>query len=473
MNTPEATLLKEDSLPSGKTIPVRNPATGEIVGQIPEMGESEVLAAIAAAEKALKSPFPWDERRRLLSATADVMEAHSEKLARLVTLEQGKPLGEARVEVGYSAGFFRYYGGMEDPAIAERGTRSDGRPVTVLCRPAGVAALIIPWNFPLGMLAKKLAAAIAAGCPVVVKPSEETPLSCMELWKLHMPLGFPEGFLNLVLGMPIPIGEILTAHPAVRVISITGSTTTGKWIYSRCDGSLKRLALELGGNAPFLVFPDADIDLSVEEFLRNKFRCAGQTCVCANRLFLHRDIEELFLQKLAARMAKLRVGNGMEPSVDIGPLINLRAYEKACHHLEDALAKGARPVLLPERKHPESDWGCFFPPTLLAGGCPDMLAYQEETFAPLVVSSPFATEDEALDLANSTRYGLACYLFTSDQDRIARALPRLFFGHIGINTGAGPSPEFPFGGMKESGFGREGGKMGLHEYLDFQTVVGL
>lgn len=455
------------------SIAVHNPATGEIVGQMPVMTEAEVLSAITAAESALERPIAWPERSRLLAETAQVMAAHREILARLLTLEQGKPLKEALVEVDYAAGFFRYYSSLPDPTIAERGSRGDGLPATVFSRPAGVAALIIPWNFPLAMLAKKLAAAIAAGCPVVVKPSEETPLSAMKLWELLGPVGFPEGFLNLVLGLPQPIGEILTAHPAVRVISITGSTATGRWIYARSDRGLKRLALELGGNAPFLVFADADLDRAADEFLRNKFRCAGQTCVCANRLYLDQAIEKPFLEKLAARMKVLKVGDGLDPSVDIGPLINARAHEKAKTHLADALAKGAVPVVRPELPSPAQNWGCFFPPVLLSGGTPDMLAFQEETFAPLVVASLFSGNEQAVAAANSTTYGLACYLFTADSALVAQLLPRLPFGHIGINTGAGPSPEFPFGGMKESGFGREGGKAGLHEYLEFQTVVGL
>lgn len=399
------------------------------------------------------------------------MESEIDSLALILTREQGKPIREAVSEIQYAIGFYRHAAALPDPVVVEQGRRADGLSATVYSRPAGVAALIVPWNFPLAMLAKKLASALAAGCPVIVKPSDETPLTAVAFWSLLEQVDFPPGFVNLVCGPPRPIGEVICKHPAVRVISVTGSTATGRWIYEKAAQGLKRLVLELGGNAPFLVFEDADLDLAADSLIANKFRCSGQTCVCANRVFVHDAVKADFLERLKQRMAKLRVGNGMDAAVDIGPLINRKAFERARRLLEDALQSGALPMLLPEIQESKADWGNFFPPVLLADVSPEMEAFREEVFSPLVLCASFSSETDVIAEANNTPYGLAAYLFTADPKRAERCVSALRFGHVAVNSGSGPSPEFAFGGMKASGFGREGGNSGILEYTELQTVI--
>lgn len=457
---------------SGRTLAVHDPATGETLANVPDMGMEETEAAIVAAERALKETPAPERRREWLRALESSLSQERDALARIITREQGKPLRESLVEVDYAAGFFRFFAGQLEHIVPHAlGEKIRGCEWTVYFRPAGVAGLITPWNFPLALLAKKLSAAIAAGCSVVAKPADLTPLTAIAFWHLAERVGIPPGRLNLLIGKPAPIGRMLCEHPAVRVISFTGSTTTGKLLLQQTAPHVKRVTLELGGNAPFIVFEDADLNAAVENLMANKFRCAGQTCVCTNRVFVHRDVEARFVDALAARVSALRVGNGMEPETEIGPLINLAGFEKVSRHVTDALNRGARKVVGKEPARPQHDWGCFFPPTVLTGMYPSMQAFQEETFGPVVSIATFYTEEEVIALANDTPYGLAAYLFTQDERRASRCAERLRFGHVGLNTGTGPTPEAPFGGMKQSGLGREGGTEGLFEFCELQTVA--
>jgi succinate-semialdehyde dehydrogenase/glutarate-semialdehyde dehydrogenase len=342
---------------------------------------------------------------------------------------------------------------------------------TVHHRPAGVVGLITPWNFPLAMIAKKLAPALASGCTAVVKPAANTPLTCVAVWHLLQRLELPPGRLNLVIGRPAPIGEVLCSHPAVRLISFTGSTEVGKLLIEKTAPYVKRLAMELGGNAPFIVMDDADINTAADALMANKFRCAGQTCVCANRVYVQRNVAGPFIEAIAGRVQRLRVGNGMDPDTDIGPLINRDGFEKVDQHVKDALRRGAKRVVGTDRPAPTHEWGAFYSPTVLTDTTADMLVSRDETFGPVVAIGLFDTEVQAVELANGTPYGLAAYMFTRDTARGQRMAAQLRFGHMGLNTGTGPAPEAPFGGMKESGFGREGGLEGLLEFCEAQTVV--
>ncbi|HZP84346.1 MAG TPA: NAD-dependent succinate-semialdehyde dehydrogenase [Chthonomonadaceae bacterium] len=457
---------------SGRTLAVHNPATGELLAEVPDMAEAETQAAIEAGARAFAQPPPLEQRREWLRAITALLLEHKEELARIITLEQGKPLAESRTEVEYSAGFYRFCAEqIESIAPKTLAERIRGCEWTVYYRPAGVAGAITPWNFPLAMLAKKLSAAIAAGCSVVAKPADLTPLSAIAFWHLAERAGVTPGILNLVIGRPAPIGKLLCEHPAVRVLSFTGSTAVGKLLLQQTAPYVKRLALELGGNAPYIVFEDADIEAAVTALMANKFRCAGQTCVCTNRVYAHEAILPRFVEAVGARIAALKVGNGLDEGVEIGPLINRAAFEKVNRHVTDALNRGAQRVVGQTPEPPRKEWGCFYPPTLLTAMRQEMLAFQEETFGPVVSVASFHSEDEVLALANGTPYGLASYLFTRDEARAARCAERLQFGHVGINTGTGPTPEAPFGGMKQSGIGREGGLEGMLEFCEPQAVA--
>jgi succinate-semialdehyde dehydrogenase/glutarate-semialdehyde dehydrogenase len=451
------------------TIDVTNPATGELLAKIPDMGALEADAAIAAADAATRNPIAVEQRAEWLGRIANLLLENKQELARIITLEQGKPLKESTVEVEYSAGFFRFFSGqlhhLSPEPLSERVKNLSW---TIHHRPAGVAALITPWNFPLAMLSKKLSAAIGAGCAIVAKPAELTPLTCIALWHLLERLDAPAGQFNLLIGRPVPIGDAFCTHPAVRIVSFTGSTATGCVLIAKTAPHIKRLALELGGNAPYIVFDDADIAPAVDALMANKFRCAGQTCVCANRILVHGKIASDFTDAAAERVGKLRVGNGLEPDTDIGPLINAAAVEKVQRHVVDALDRGAKRVI---GEDPRGGSGHFYSPTVLTGATPEMLLSREETFGPVVAVSTFDSDEEIIDRANSTPYGLAAYVFTRDIARAQRLCERLKFGHVGVNTGMGPTPEAPFGGMKQSGFGREGGVEGLLEFCETQTVV--
>lgn len=456
---------------TGETLSVHDPATGEKLADVPRMGQSETLRAIEAATRSLSDPIAIEKRQRLLMRIADSLTEHKRELGRIITLENGKPWREAQVEAEYAAGFFRYcannIGALKPHPLKEKVRNHDW---TVYYRPAGVAALITPWNFPLAMIAKKLSAALAGDCPTVIKPAEKTPLSMIALFRLIEEIGLPPGKTNLVIGDAAEIGKVFCEHPSVRVISFTGSTAVGKKLLAATAPHVKKLALELGGNAPFIVFEDADLDKAVEHLMQNKFRGAGQTCVCANRVYVQRAIADAFAGKVAERVNSLKVGNGLEEGTDIGPLIDWNGFDKVSQHLSDALTKGARRVAGAEPSSPKTSAGHFFPPTVLRGVTQQMACVKEETFGPIVPIIEFDNEAEVIGWSNETEYGLAAYFFTRDAARAERMIAGLQFGHVGYNTGTGPAPEAPFGGMKQSGFGREGGIEGLFEFVEPQTV---
>ncbi|MFZ5482710.1 MAG: NAD-dependent succinate-semialdehyde dehydrogenase [Pseudomonadota bacterium] len=451
---------------SGACLPVYDPASGERLAEVPDLGRPETARAIAAAEAAWPA---W--RARLASARADClrrwhdgMMAHADDLARLITLEQGKPLAEARGEIVYAAGFLAWF--------AEEAKRVYGqvipspwpnRRVLTLKQPIGVAALITPWNFPAAMLTRKAGAALAAGCTVVAKPASKTPLTALALGVLAEDAGFPPGTINLVTGDAETIGAELVANPAVRKLSFTGSTETGKRLMAACAGTLKRVSLELGGNAPFIVFDDADLDAAVEGALASKYRNAGQTCVCANRLMVQSGIYDTFVARLAEAVSDLRVGHGLTPEVRQGPLVNEAAVVRVEARIAEAVAGGAR-VVCGGGRHALG--GHFFQPTVLADVRPEMRVCREETFGPVAPVLRFETEAEAIALANATEYGLAAYFYARDMARVWRVAEALEYGMVGVNAGVISTEVAPFGGVKQSGLGREGGAEGLEDYLE-------
>lgn len=454
---------------SSQTFPVRNPATGEVLAQVADGGAAETEQAIAAAETA----FPgWRaktaaQRANLLWRWHELILAHAEDLALLMTLEQGKPLAEARGEVRYGASFVewfaeearRVYGDILPP----HGARMR---LFVFKEPVGVVAAITPWNFPNAMITRKVAPALAAGCTVVVKPSEETPLSALALAELAHRAGFPAGVFNVITGVDADaIGQVLTQSPVVRKLSFTGSTAVGKLLMRRCADTVKKISLELGGNAPFIVFDDADVDAAVEGAITSKFRNTGQTCICANRLFIQRGIYEPFVEKFTAAVRQQKMGQGLEPGVTVGPLINRRALEKVERLLGDAVQKGA--CVLTGGKAREST---FFEPTVVTGVQTGMAILEEEIFGPIAPIACFDTEEEVVRLANSTVYGLAAYFYGRDVGRIFRVAEALEYGMVGVNTGILGTAIAPFGGMKQSGIGREGSKYGIEEFVEVKYV---
>jgi succinate-semialdehyde dehydrogenase/glutarate-semialdehyde dehydrogenase len=452
--------------PSAPRIDVHDPATGDVIARVPTHGADEARLAVDSAARALASPLDRAARGRVLAAIEASLLEHRDALATILTTENGKPLAEARGEIEYAAGFFRDAATHLDAlAPVTLAARPRGLTWQVHHRPAGVAALITPWNFPIGMLAKKLAGAIAAGCPSVVKPSELTPLSCIAWFTLLDGLGLPPGFVNLVFGDAPAIGAVFCSHPAVRVVSFTGSTAVGRLLAAQAAPNFKRLSLELGGNAPFLVFDDADVDLAVDALLANKFRCGGQTCVCANRVYVGSGVADRFVDAVTARVRALVVGHGLDEGVAVGPLIDEKGVAKVTDHVRDAVARGARVVTggVPAG-------GAFFPPTVLTGVTSEMRCANEETFGPVVAITAFDDEEAMVEAADATPYGLAAYVFTRDATKAERVVARLRFGHVGVNTGSGPTPEAPFGGFRTSGVGREGGLEGVLEFIELQTV---
>jgi len=451
---------------------IRNPATGDLLAQVPNLGPEETRRAVQAAELSLQSPAGAPDRRAWLAGTAERLTAARDELARLITLENGKHFKEAQTEVDYAAGFFRFFAGQLDRLEPEtlphviRGCRW-----TTYRRPAGVVGLITPWNFPVAMLAKKVSAALAAGCAFIARPSELTPLSAIALCRVLEQAWVPAGRANLVLGPAPGIVEVFCEHPAVRLISFTGSTEVGRRLMAASAPQVKRLALELGGNAPFIVFADADLEAAVTGLLASKFRANGQTCVCTNRVYVQSPVREAFESAVTRHVRALRVGDGMDPATDLGPLINRAACDKVRAHGQDAIERGARRLVGDDPPRPVNDWGAFYPPTVLTGVTPTMRVCTEETFGPIVSIASFNDEEEVVRAANATCHGLAAYVFGRDRTRLARVVAQLEFGHVGVNTGAGPTPEAPFGGMKQSGFGREGGVDGLLEFCEAQVTA--
>ncbi|MEE4360897.1 MAG: NAD-dependent succinate-semialdehyde dehydrogenase [Pseudomonadales bacterium] len=456
---------------SGTQLEVLNPATGQVIARVPDMGAAETRAAVAAARAALAVRPSLEQRRDWLQGIHDALLREKRELARILTHEHGKPLAEAQGEVEYAAGFFAYCA-REIQRLAPRVLAEEpkGCRWTVHHRPIGVVGLITPWNFPIGMIAKKLSAALAAGSPSVIKPAQQTPLTMIAFMHLlDTSLELPPGMVNLVMGDAATIGDVLCTHPDVAMISFTGSTGVGRLLIRNTADQVKKLSLELGGNAPFIVFDDADLEQAADQLVANKLRGSGQTCVCANRVFVARSLEPQLARMLAERVERLRVGDGMDPETDLGPLIDEAGFGKVRRHLEDALEQGAQWIAgaMPDSLDPARD--LCFPPTVLCGATDAMLCAREETFGPLFALFPFDSEDEVVARANDTEFGLAAYLFTRDGERARRVIEALHFGHCAWNTGTGPTPEAPFGGMKQSGFGQEGGEEGLFEFVVHQT----
>ena len=452
------------------TIPVDNPATGQILGAVPNCGRDETSDAIEAAAAAFAD---WrartaKERATILHRWFELMMQNQEDLATLMTLEQGKPLSESRGEVVYGAGFIEWF--------AEEAKRTYGdvipshardKRIIVIKEPIGVVGCITPWNFPIAMITRKVGPALAAGCTTVVKPASQTPFCALALAELAERAGMPKGVFNVVTGSARDIGGELTSNPVVRKISFTGSTEVGKVLMAQCASTVKKLSLELGGNAPFIVFDDADIDRAVEGAIVSKYRNTGQTCVCANRLLVHAPVYEAFARKLADAVGHLRVGSGLDDGVTQGPLIDDAAVAKVESHIADAVAKGATVVV---GGHRAAAGGRFFEPTVLIGATETMAVAREETFGPVAPLFRFETEADAIRLANATEFGLAAYFYGRDIGRIWRVAEALEYGIVGVNTGLISTEVAPFGGVKESGIGREGSKYGIEDYLTIKYM---
>jgi succinate-semialdehyde dehydrogenase / glutarate-semialdehyde dehydrogenase len=459
---------------SGET-PVTDPASGSVIAHVPNLGAEAATAAVEAAARAFR---PWaaktaKERSATLRRWFDLIVGARRDLATILTSEQGKPLAEALGEIDYAASYVEFYAEEAKRVAGEilPSHRPDAR-ILVQRQPLGVVAAITPWNFPAAMITRKVAPALAAGCTVVVKPAPETPLTALALAELARRAGFPAGSFNVITGDAIAIGGVLTSHPAVRLVSFTGSTPVGKLLMRQAAGTVKRVALELGGNAPFIVFDDADVDAAVEGTMASKFRNSGQTCVCTNRIYVQSAVHDAFVAKLTARVKQLRVGCGFDDGVVQGPLISERAVAKAEAHIEDAVAKGAE-IAVGGRRHALG--GTFFEPTVITGAASDMLLAQDETFGPLAPVFRFETEAEVLSAANATETGLAAYFFTRDSARVFRMMERLEFGMVGVNTGLISTELAPFGGVKESGNSREGSHHGILEFteLKYACICGI
>jgi succinate-semialdehyde dehydrogenase/glutarate-semialdehyde dehydrogenase len=457
---------------SGARFPVKNPATGEVIAEIADLSEDEVRGAVEAAHRAWGS---WraktaKERALLMRRWYELMMAAQEDLARLMTAEQGKPLSESRGEIAYGASFVEWF--------AEEGkrvygdvipTNAHGRRILVLKEPVGVVAAVTPWNFPNAMITRKVAPALAAGCPTVLKPASATPLSALALGELATRAGIPKGVFNVVTSSKAAkIGKELTTNPLVRKFSFTGSTEIGKQLAAQCASTVKKVSLELGGNAPFIVFDDADLDAAVRGAILSKFRNMGQTCVCANRFLVQDGVYDAFAEKLKKAVAGLKVGDGMAAGTDQGPLINMAAVEKVEELIADGVAKGAR-VTFGGKRH--SLGGTFFEPTLIIGATETMQFAREEIFGPVATLFRFKDDADAIRMANDTEYGLAAYFYARDVGRIFRVMEGLEYGIVGVNEGIISTEVAPFGGMKESGTGREGSKYGIEDFLEIKYVA--
>ncbi|MDH5578807.1 MAG: NADP-dependent succinate-semialdehyde dehydrogenase [Betaproteobacteria bacterium] len=459
------------SAPGGKSFPVVNPATGETLGAVPALGAAEARRAIEAAARAWPA---WrartaKERATILRKWFDLMMANQDDLAQILTAEQGKPLAEAKGEIAYGASFIEWF--------AEEGKRAYGdvipthqadKRILVIKQPVGVCAMITPWNFPNAMITRKAGPALAAGCTVVLKPAEQTPFSALAMAELAERAGIPKGVLNIITGDAPTIGAELCANPTVRKLSFTGSTEVGRILMKQSADTVKKLSLELGGNAPFIVFDDADLDAAVEGAIASKYRNAGQTCVCANRLYVQDGVYDAFATKLAEKVKGFKVGAGNEAGVVIGPLIDEQGMKKVEQHVADALGKGAKAVLGGKR---HERGGLFFQPTVLTGVTPAMMVSREETFGPVAPLIRFKSEAEVIGLANDTEFGLSGYFYSRDVGRIFRVAEAMEVGIVGANVGIISTEVAPFGGVKQSGVGREGSKYGLEEYLETKYIL--
>src|SRR5258706_7238869 len=455
---------------NGAKIEVDNPADKSILGTVPKMGADETRRAIEAADKGMPA---WraktaKERSVILRKWFDLLIANTEDLAQLMTAEQGKPLTESRGEIAYAASFIEWF--------AEEGKRiygdtipqhKQGNRIIVLKEPIGVCAAITPWNFPAAMITRKCGPALAAGCTMVLKPASQTPFSALALAELGERAGIPKGVFSVVTGAASAIGGEMTSNPIVRKLTFTGSTEIGKVLMAQCAGTVKKLSLELGGNAPFIVFDDADLDAAVQGAIASKYRNAGQTCVCANRLLVQDSVYDTFVGKLAEAVGKFKVGSGIETGVTIGPLIDVKAIEKVEEHVQDAVKKGAK-VVMGGKRHALG--GTFYEPTILANVDTQMMVTREETFGAVAPIFRFKTEDDAVRMANDTEFGLAAYFYARDVGRVFRVAERLEYGIVGINEGIISTEVAPFGGVKESGLGREGSKYGIEDYLEMKYL---
>jgi succinate-semialdehyde dehydrogenase/glutarate-semialdehyde dehydrogenase len=455
---------------SGETINVTNPATGEVLGTVPNCGAAETRRAVEAANRAWPA---WraktaKERAVILRRWYELIMANQDELARLLTLEQGKSLAEARGEIAYGAAFIEWY--------AEEGKRLYGdvipghmadKRIVVLKQPIGVAAAITPWNFPNAMITRKAGPALAAGCPIVLKPAAETPYSAIALAVLAEEAGLPKGIFNVLTGKASAIGGELTSNPIVRKLSFTGSTEIGRLLMRQSAETIKKLSLELGGNAPFIVFDDADVDAAVVGAMASKYRNSGQTCVCSNRLYVQAGVYDEFVEKLAAAAAKLKVGSGLEDGTEQGPLINMAAVEKVEQHIAEATGKGAK-ILAGGKRHALG--GTFFEPTVLANVTQDMLVAHEETFGPLAPVIRFETEEDAIAMANDSEFGLASYFYSNNLSRVWRVAEAIESGMVCVNSGILSTEVAPFGGVKQSGLGREGSRYGIDEYVEMKYL---
>jgi succinate-semialdehyde dehydrogenase / glutarate-semialdehyde dehydrogenase len=456
---------------SGETFPVLDPATGETIAEVPRMGAAETRRAIARVEAALPA---WrallaKDRARILRRWSDLMLEHEDELAHLLTTEQGKPLAESRLEVQYAASFYEWFGEEAKRVYGDTiPTYAADRRIVVTKDPIGVTAGITPWNFPAAMPTRKSAPALAAGCTMVLKPAEQTPLSTLAIARLGLEAGLPEGVFEIVTGSAEDaptIGGELTGNPIVRKLGFTGSTEVGKLLMAQCANQVKKVSLELGGNAPFIVFDDADLDAAIAGALMCKFRNSGQTCISANRILVQEGIYDEFVSRLVDAVSKLKVGNGLEPETNVGPLIEQSAIDKVQRHVGDAVERGGELLL-----GGEGLGGLFWQPTVITGVTTEAAMSNEETFGPVAGIAPFATEEQAIRDANDTPYGLAAYYYTRDNGRIWRLSEALEYGIHGINTGFISSEVVPFGGVKESGIGREGSKYGIEEWLEIKYL---
>ena len=456
---------------NGATVDVTNPANGEVIGTVPQMGKAEADRAVAAAQAALPA---WKaksakERSQILRKWFDLMMAHQEDLGKILTLEQGKPLAEAKGEIAYGASYIEWY--------AEEGKRIYGdiipstgldKRILVTKQPIGVCAAITPWNFPNAMITRKAAPALAAGCTFVIRPASQTPFSALAIAELAERAGIPKGVFNVLTGSSSQIGEVLTKDDRVKKFSFTGSTEVGRKLIEQCASTVKKVSMELGGNAPFIVFNDADLDAAVEGAMICKFRNAGQTCVCANRLYVQSGVYDQFVEKFKAAVAKLSIGNGMDAGVNFGPVIDANAVKKVEEHIADATSKGATVVA---GGQPHALGGLFFEPTIVTGATQEMQFAKDETFGPLAPVFKFETEEEVLGYANDTEFGLASYFYTRDIGRVIRVSEGLDYGMVALNTGILSNEAAPFGGVKQSGLGREGSKYGIEDYVEIKYVL--
>ncbi|WP_448678684.1 NADP-dependent succinate-semialdehyde dehydrogenase [Pseudomonas nicosulfuronedens] len=455
---------------NGKTINVNNPATNEIIGTVPKMGADETRRAIEAADKALPAwrALTAKERANKLRKWFDLMIANQDDLARLMTIEQGKPLAEAKGEIAYAASFLEWFGEEAKRIYGDTipGHQPDKR-IIVIKQPIGVTAAITPWNFPSAMITRKAGPALAAGCTMVLKPASQTPYSALALAELAERAGIPKGVFSVVTGSAGEVGGELTSNPIVRKLTFTGSTEIGRQLMAECAKDIKKVSLELGGNAPFIVFDDADLDAAVEGALISKYRNNGQTCVCANRLYVQDGVYDAFVEKLKAAVAKLNIGNGLEQGITTGPLIDSKAVAKVEEHIADAVSKGAK-VLTGGKPHALG--GTFFEPTILVDVPKSALVSKDETFGPLAPVFRFKDEAEVIAMSNDTEFGLASYFYARDLARVFRVAEQLEYGMVGINTGLISNEVAPFGGIKASGLGREGSKYGIEDYLEVKYL---